>query len=76
MVQKTRPVLPKTVLRAITIGSTISSHAARREADRADYDAGWAYLDDRLARCEELRRRARELRRLADEADNQATATS
>lgn len=71
MVQKARPVLPKTVLKAITVGTAISPGLARRHAERADYDAEWAYLDDRPARCKELRRRAQTLRKMADEAEDQ-----
>jgi hypothetical protein len=71
MTQKTRPVLPKTVLREITIGNEISPSLALRHAEKVDREAGWACLDGRRARCKELRKRAQTLRKLADEVSSQ-----
>ena len=69
MVRHRRPTLPKAVLREIMVGNAISPGLARRQAEKADYDAEWAYLDDRPGRCKELRRRADALRKLAAEAE-------
>jgi hypothetical protein len=71
MTQKTRPVLPKTVLREITIGNAVSPGLALRHAEKADREADWADLDGRRARGKELRKRAQTLRKLADEVSAQ-----